>query len=129
MARPAGPLSSIETSTPARLPATLATWFSVSETANVEDRISSPISRCTIESCASLARLAQSTAANATAIAAARLKNQARDGRHHRRHGEHGEHDQLRGPGAEPGSDRHRRHAAGRDRGRQGAQRDSAWTR
>ena len=50
MARPTGPLLSIETSTPARPPATLATWFRVSETAKVEDRISSPISRCTMES-------------------------------------------------------------------------------
>src|SRR2546430_2351259 len=67
----------IETSTPARLPATFATWFSVSETANADDRISSPISRCTVESSDSLASPAASAAVNATAIAASRLKNQA----------------------------------------------------
>ena len=77
MARPASPLSSIETRTPARLPATFATWFSVSETANADDRISSRISRCTVESSASLASPAASAAVNATAMAAARLKNQA----------------------------------------------------
>jgi hypothetical protein len=77
MARPTCPLLSIETSTPSRPPATLATWFRVSETAKVEDRISSPISRCTIESWASLARLAHKIAANATAITAGRPKNQA----------------------------------------------------
>jgi len=77
MARPAWPLSRIDTSTPTRPPATLATWLMVSETAKVDDRISSPISRCTIESCASLARLAHTMAANATAITAPRLKNQA----------------------------------------------------
>ena len=77
MARPAGPLSSIETRTPARLPATFATWFSVSETANADDRISSPISRCTVESSDSLARPAASAAVNATAMAAVRLKKKA----------------------------------------------------
>jgi len=77
MASPASPLSSIETSTPARLPATFATWFSVSETANADDRISSPISRCTVESSASLASPAARAAVNATAMTVVRLKNQA----------------------------------------------------
>ena len=77
MARPAWPLSSIETSTPTRLPATFDTWFSVSETANADDRISSPISRCTVESSDSLASPAANAAVNATAMAAARLKKKA----------------------------------------------------
>ena len=77
MASPTCPLFSIETRTPARPPVTLETWFSVSDTENAEDLISSPISRCTIESCASLARPAQQVAANATSTAAASPKNQA----------------------------------------------------
>ena len=99
MARPAWPLSSIETRTPARLPATFATWFSVSETANADDRISSPISRCTVESSDSLASPAASAAVNATAMAASRLKNQAHTAVTIGASGEHGEQDEHAGPG------------------------------
>ncbi len=74
IASPTWPLPRIETSTPTTLPATLATWLNVSETANADDLISSPISRCTVESSASLASPAASAAVNATAIAAVRLK-------------------------------------------------------
>src|SRR5215469_10526331 len=83
MARPACPLFSIDTSTPASPPATLATWLSVSDTANVDDLISSPISRCTIESCPSLARLAQKIAVNITATAAHRPNAQAQRSEEH----------------------------------------------
>lgn len=68
---------SMETSTPARPPATFATWLSVSDTANVEDRISSPISRWTIESWPSLARLAQKIAVNSTITAVHKPNDQA----------------------------------------------------
>ncbi len=55
----------------------MATWLSVSETENVDDLISSPISRPTIESWPSLARLAQKIAVNSTTTAAQRPNPQA----------------------------------------------------
>ena len=45
MPRPAGPLPMIEISTPASPPATQDTWWTVSDTAKVEVRTSSGISR------------------------------------------------------------------------------------
>ncbi len=52
----------------------MATWLSDSEAANVDDRISSPMSRPTIESCPSLARLAQKIAVASTRTAVSRPK-------------------------------------------------------
>jgi hypothetical protein len=67
----------MDTSTPASPPATFATWFRVSETENVDDLISSPISRPTIESWLSLARLAQKIEVNMTTTDAHRPNVQA----------------------------------------------------
>ncbi len=77
MPRPAWPLSSMDTSRPASPPTTQDNWCRVSDTANADERTSSLISRCTMESCASFASPVQSAATNATTSAVPKPKNHA----------------------------------------------------
>ncbi len=76
-ASPATPLSVMDMASPASPPATQASWWMVSDAARVEERISSGISRCTIESSASLASTWLNAATRATTSAAHRPKNAA----------------------------------------------------
>src|SRR6516164_877462 len=72
---PATPLLVRDRATPARPPHTQASWCRVSEAAKADDLMSSPISCCTVESRASLARTWPNAATRATASAAASPKN------------------------------------------------------
>src|SRR6516164_1284340 len=74
---PATPLLVRDRATPARPPHTQASWCRVSEAAKADDLMSSPISCCTVESRASLARTWPNAATRATASAAHSPKNSA----------------------------------------------------
>ena len=69
-ASPATPLEVKDMASPASPPATQASWWMVSEAASTEDLISSLISRCTMESSASLASTCPNAATRATTSAA-----------------------------------------------------------
>src|SRR5690349_10323849 len=72
---PATPLLVRDRATPARPPHTQASWCKVSEAAKADDLMSSPISCCTVESRASLARTWPNAATRATVSAAHSPKN------------------------------------------------------
>src|SRR5215469_702655 len=76
-ARPVTPLLVSESSRPSSPPMTQESWCSVSEAAKVDERTSLGISRCTIESSASLTSVWPTAALNATMMAAHKPKNAA----------------------------------------------------